>query len=186
MTRRSYATVTAIGAAVIGITAVIVPAPRLVWNATASVPTGLYTLYRQDHYRLGEVVAVEPPKPLAIWLAHRGYVPMGVPLMKHVAGVPGQTLCRRGITISVDGLMLGDARLRDSRGRPLPRWSGCLRIATGSLFLMNAGVPDSLDGRYFGPLSAATVVGLATPIVTRATPDAPLEWRLADGGSDRP
>ncbi len=102
----------------IGVTAVIAPAPRLMWNATASVPTGLYALHRQDRYRLGDLVAVEPPKSFAVWLARRGYPPMGVPLMKHVAGVPGQTLCRRGVTISVDARTLGDARLRDSRGRP--------------------------------------------------------------------
>jgi conjugative transfer signal peptidase TraF len=186
MTRRGYATVAAIGAAVIGITAVIAPAPRLMWNATASVPTGLYALHRQDRYRLNDLVAVEPPKSLAVWLARRGYLPMGVPLMKHVAGVPGQTLCRWGVTISVDGRTLGTARLRDSRGRSLPRWSGCRRIAANSLFLMNAGVPDSLDGRYFGALSAATIVGLASPILTRATPDAPLVWRSVGGGSDHP
>jgi conjugative transfer signal peptidase TraF len=186
MTRRGYVAVAVIGAAVIGITAVIAPAPGLMWNATASVPTGLYMVHRQDRYQLGELVAVEPPKPLAIWLARRGYLPIGVPLMKHVAGIPGQMLCRRGVTISVDERTLGDARLRDSRGRPLPRWSGCRRIPVGSLFLMNAGVPDSLDGRYFGPLPATTIVGLATPILTRATPDTPLEWRLGSGGSDRP
>lgn len=130
-------------------------------------------------------MAVEPPKPLAIWLARRGYLPLGVPLMKHVAGVPGHTLCRWGVRITVDGRTLGEARLRDTRARALPRWSGCRRIAPGTLFLMNVDVPDSLDGRYFGPLSATTIVGLATPILTRATPDASLEWRSVGGGSDR-
>lgn len=185
MTRRGYATIAAIVAGVIGVTAVIAPAPRLMWNATASVPTGLYALYRQDRYRLGELVAVEPPKSLAIWLAHRGYLPPGVPLMKQVEGLPGQMLCRRGVTISINDRVLGDARLRDSRGRPLPRWGGCRRIPPGALFLMNVDVADSLDGRYFGPLPAGTVVGLATPVLTRETPDAPLGWRSNGGGSDR-
>jgi type IV secretory pathway protease TraF len=34
-----------------------------------------------------------------------------------------------------------------------------------------------MDGRYFGPLPASTVLGRAIPILTRDTPEAPLIWR---------
>jgi type IV secretory pathway protease TraF len=34
-----------------------------------------------------------------------------------------------------------------------------------------------MDGRYFGPLPASTVLGRAIPILTRDMPDAPLVWR---------
>ncbi|PZQ20169.1 MAG: conjugal transfer protein, partial [Sphingopyxis macrogoltabida] len=43
--------------------------------------------------------------------------------------------------------------------------------------LLNPDHPDSLDGRYFGPLRASAVLGRAIPILTRQTPDAPLTWR---------
>jgi type IV secretory pathway protease TraF len=29
---------------------------------------------------------------------------------------------------------------------------------------MNAGVPDSFDGRYFGPVPDSTIIGSATPL----------------------
>ena len=44
MTRRRWLHVTLGAAAVIAVTAFINPLPRLMWNATASVPTGLYTI----------------------------------------------------------------------------------------------------------------------------------------------
>jgi hypothetical protein len=32
---------------------------------------------------------------------------------------------------------------------------------------MNASVPNSLDGRYFGPLLVSSVIGIATPLALR-------------------
>ena len=34
-------------------------------------------------------------------------------------------------------------------------------LRPGEVFLMNPTVPDSLDGRYFGPLPAASIVARA-------------------------
>ena len=62
-------------------------------------------------------------------------------------------------------------------GRPLPVWRGCRRIAHGELFLMNFDVPDSLDGRYFGPLPASTVIGRAVPLYTDEAGDGHFIWR---------
>lgn len=50
---------------------------------------------------------------------------------------------------------MGDALDRDRIGRALPVWQGCRVIADSQLFLMNIDVPDSLDGRYFGPIPQA-------------------------------
>jgi type IV secretory pathway protease TraF len=55
-------------------------------------------------------------------------------------------------------------------GRPLPVWQGCRMIADGEVFLMNWLSADSLDGRYFGSLPAASIVGRAVPIWTFEEP----------------
>ena len=150
---------------------------RLVWNATASAPVGFYTIEPADQIEVPELVAIIPPEPLAGFMVGRGYVGRGVPLLKRVIGLPGQRVCRTGHTITVDGVEMGDALDRDRIGRALPVWLGCRVIADGQLFLMNIDVPDSLDGRYFGPVPASAAIGRALPLWTNEDGDGRFVWR---------
>jgi conjugative transfer signal peptidase TraF len=140
------------------------PAPKLVWNASASVPVGLYAIHPIDVIYSGELVLVLPPEAVAQYLDQRGYLPRGVPILKHVLALPGQSVCRIGRTITVEGSAVGDALDRDRQGRDLPAWQGCRIVAHGEIFLMNWRSDSSFDGRYFGPLPASTIVGRATPL----------------------
>ncbi|MCY1222582.1 conjugative transfer signal peptidase TraF [compost metagenome] len=89
-----------------------------------------------------------------------------MPLIKHVAALPKQQVCRSGRQIIVDGVPIGAALDRDRLGRDLPAWQGCRVIADDELFLMNWQVLDSLDGRYFGPSPTSLVLGPAVPLWT--------------------
>jgi type IV secretory pathway protease TraF len=91
-----------------------------VWNASESVPLGLYRLRPADRLFVSELVAIKPPEPLASFLDLNGYLPIGIPILKRVLALPGQTVCRSERSISVDKINMGEARERDSRGRPLP------------------------------------------------------------------
>ncbi|MDP3784428.1 MAG: hypothetical protein Q8Q79_16110, partial [Sphingopyxis sp.] len=51
------------------------PAPRFLWNASSSAPTGLYRVDVGVPPRLGDFVAIVPPPALGTFLAHRGYLP---------------------------------------------------------------------------------------------------------------
>jgi conjugative transfer signal peptidase TraF len=141
------------------------PAPLYVWNASESAPLGLYRLQPAGALFVSELVAVLPPGRLAAFLAEGSYLARGVPMLKRVLALPGQTICRNGLTIAVDGIELGEARDRDRRGRPLPIWQGCRVVARDDVFLMNWSA-DSLDSRYFGPLPASAVIGRAVPVWT--------------------
>jgi conjugative transfer signal peptidase TraF len=143
--------------------------PRLVWNASASVPIGLYAVETIIDVHAGDLVVVRPPESLARFLAKGGYLPRGVPLLKHVAALAGQSVCRIGRSVTVDTIEIGEARERDSRNRALPVWQGCRVIAKGDVFLMNQRSADSLDGRYFGPLPATSIVGRAIPLWVNQT-----------------
>ena len=177
MTRRRTLTATVLAVlAVAAAFAVDIPT-KLVWNATASAPIGFYTIAPAGRLAVSELVAIMPPEPLAAFVVQRGYVGDGVPLMKRVAGLPGQQLCRTGRAITVDGVEMGDALDHDRIGRALPVWQGCRVIADGQLFLMNWDVPDSLDGRYFGPIPASSVIGRALPLLTDEEGDGRFVWR---------
>ena len=177
MTRRRTLTVTAL--AVIGIAAAsAVDWPlRLIWNATASAPIGFYTVVPADVVEVPELVVIAPPEPLEQFMVERGYIGRGVPLLKRVLGLPGQRVCRSGATITVDHVEMGDALERDRMGRDLPVWQGCRIIGDGELFLMNWDIRDSLDGRYFGPVPASSVIGRALPLWTDEEGDGRYEWR---------
>lgn len=140
--------------------------PRYIWNASDSVPIGLYRLQPGTKLTVTELVAVQPPDLLAAFLDLNGYLPLGVPMLKRVLALPGQTVCRNGLAIAVDGIDVGEAHERDGRGRPLPSWQGCRVIAVGDVFVMNWQSTDSLDSRYFGPLPASAVMGRAVPVWT--------------------
>ena len=167
MTRRFKTLTVMLGGAVALVAPVVLEImPLYIWNASDSVPLGLYRLEPVDKLFVTELVAVQPPEPLATFLDLNGYLPAGVPMLKRVLALPGQTVCRSGLTLSVDGIVMGEARDRDGRGRPLPKWQGCRVVGEGDLFVMNWQSVDSLDGRYFGFLPASAVIGRALPVWT--------------------
>ena len=164
MTRFGWVMTTYSAVLVIGVTALFHPVPKLIWNASASVPIGLYAVHPAGALRTDELLVVTPPEKLATFLDARRYLPKGIPLLKHIAALPGQAVCRTGDTISIDGITVGVALDRDHLGRSLPVWQGCRVIAAGEVFLMNRQSVASLDGRYFGPLPITTIIGRADPI----------------------
>ncbi|HZE53087.1 MAG TPA: S26 family signal peptidase [Bradyrhizobium sp.] len=157
---------TTLGAAVALLFTVMARSTHYIWNASESVPIGLYRLRPTGNLSVTELVAVEPSEPLATFLESRRYLPRGIPMLKRVLALPGQTVCRDDLTITVDKIEMGAAREHDSRGRPLPIWQGCRVVADGEIFLMNSQSADSLDGRYFGALPMSAIIGKAEPLWT--------------------
>jgi conjugative transfer signal peptidase TraF len=141
--------------------------PAYIWNASNSVPIGLYRLQPVDSLAVTQLVAVRPPEPLATFLDSNGYLPIGVLMLKRVLALPGQTVCREGQTISVDAIEMGEALSRDRREVPLPIWQGCRVVGADEVFLMNWQSQGSLDSRYFGPVPQSSVIGKAQPVWTR-------------------
>ncbi len=159
--------VLALGAAAIALVAV--PAAlelptRLVWNASPSVPVGLYAVHPLDAPVVDDLVLVDPPDDIDALLSERGYLAFGLPILKQVAALPGQRVCREGAVIRIDGQAVTKARAADSLGRPMPAWSGCRVLGGYEVFLLNVDAPDSFDGRYVGALSRTTLRGRAVPL----------------------
>lgn len=151
--------------------------PRLIWNASASVPVGFYTLSVGGSYQLADLVAVRVDGALADFLLDRAYLGRDVPLLKRILAMAGQTVCRHGSEVAIDGIVVGRALERDRAGRSLPVWQGCRGVAADQLFLMNRDVPDSLDGRYFGMTPIDRVIGRALPLWTDELGNGRFQWR---------
>jgi len=147
------------------------PDIRFIWNASASVPVGLYRIVPAKRIEVTDLAIVMPPADLATFLDERGYLPRGLPLIKRVLALGGTEICRNANTVIAYGTTYGQARDRDTLGRALPAWQGCRTLRNGEAFFMNWGSPDSFDSRYFGPLPLSTVIGQAVPVWTTDDPD---------------
>ncbi|MGY6634946.1 MAG: S26 family signal peptidase [Alkalilacustris sp.] len=140
--------------------------PRILWNASASLPVGVYALAPPGSLDLGDLVAVALPPEQAEWVAKRRYLGRSALLLKRVAALPGAEVCRVGSVVVIDGNAVATAMETDSQGRDMPAWDGCVVLAEHQLFLLLAETPHSLDGRYFGPTDITSIVARARPIRT--------------------
>ena len=142
------------------------PAPRLMWNASASAPLGLYWIERTRRISRGDLVLVRPPPQAQEVAAEGGYLPEGVALLKRVEGLAGDTVCVRGGQVTIEGIAVANALRSDSMGRPLHAWDGCRPLATDEVFVLMRHVPGSFDSRYFGPVWRSEILGKAVPLWT--------------------
>src|SRR3546814_13571103 len=91
-------------------------------------------------------------------MRERGFLPDRMPLLKRIAAVSGQRVCRFAHGVTIDGMLVGIARARDRAGRPLPAWFGCRKLRSGELVTMNPAAPESFEGRSFVTLQMAAVI----------------------------
>ena len=116
--------------------------------------------------RRGMWVIVSAQSSEAEWVSKRGYVGDDWPLVKRVAALPGDEICREGDTISINRLRIAEALETDSLGRQMPVWHGCSILGEDEVFLLNSH-PRSIDGRYFGPTKISHIVGSVRSLWTR-------------------
>jgi conjugative transfer signal peptidase TraF len=135
------------------------PVPRLVYNATASAPLGFYRLISADRLDRGDLVLAHLPSAAARLAADRGYLPLSVPVVKRVAALAGDLVCADSGIVVINDRIVAETFPIDRDGRPLPAWHGCRTLAQGEVFLLMADVPASFDGRYFGPIPSAAIIG---------------------------
>lgn len=161
---KSWLFVAVIGFAFVAISAAQIVPKRLVWNASPSVPTGLYWITNGSPKR-GDIVLVELPEPYRTIADQRGYLPKNLPALKRVRAQPGDEVCRFGRKISINRATVSVAQLHDNRGLKLPEWSVCRTLKPDEIFLLT-NHPKSFDGRYFGPVDRSAIIGIAHPVWT--------------------
>ena len=148
------------------------PLPRLTYNPSDSVAVGWYRVDPLDprtgslpaSLRVGSIVLTTLPPDATALAAQRGYLPTRVPLLKRVGAMAPQEVCITGGSVRIDGVPSAAVLSADRWGRPLPSWRQCRQLQPGELFLLSVTNPASFDSRYFGPVSAAAVIGVAHPV----------------------
>ena len=142
-------------------------------NLTPSYPLGIWRILPLDReVAVGDLVMICPPPTAAFTLARqRGYLRSGLcpgwlsPLIKIVVATHGQRVEIAG-AVSIDDIPLASSELRaaDAEGRALLPYAGGV-VPPGHIFL-HSDFAGSYDSRYFGPVPAAGVLGLAHPVLT--------------------
>jgi conjugative transfer signal peptidase TraF len=136
------------------------PKVRLLWNASASAPVGLYLIKPGQPPEVGDMIAARAPDGARQLAATRGYLPSDVPLVKQIAATKGSQVCAMRAHIIVDGRTVARRRKRDAQGREMPWWSGCRWLQPGEVLLLNRAT-GSFDSRYFGPVERVAILGKA-------------------------
>ena len=169
---------TACGLAALAWAAFVSPLPRLTYNPSDSVAVGWYRIEPFDPrtasllrpLSVDSIVLVPLPAEAAALAAQRGYLPTRIPLLKRVGAVAPQHVCIIAGQVRIDGVPTAAVLRADRLGRPLPSWQLCRRLEAGELFLLSVTNPASFDSRYFGPVSASAVIGIARPIWLETRP----------------
>ena len=150
------------GVMLIGISTTDLLPKKLVWNASTSMPTGLYSVQKRSPMR-GELVIAKLPDWARMIADQRAYLPSNVPALKRVSALAEDRVCRFDREILVNGTAVARALWADNFAVGLPVWGGCVTLEKGQVFLL-ADHPRSFDGRYFGVTKMADIFGVAKPL----------------------
>ena len=158
---------------------------------------------RFNDYERGDIVVFQPPA---------GFGQGGVPFIKRVIGLPGDTVSLENGRVFVTQPGGSPVRLdepyvvRGIDGGPAPtlpkdaEGTASWKVAAGTYFVMGDNRPDSQDSRYFGAVDRELIVGRAwlryfpldrVGFVSRPTyagltaslPRSPASWRYGLAGS---
>jgi conjugative transfer signal peptidase TraF len=87
--------------------------------------------------------------------------------VKPIAATAGDLVVVSTAGVTVNGQPVRDTAplAHDSADRPLtPFPAGTYRVPPGQVWLLSGHDPRSFDSRYFGPVPAANVQGVARPV----------------------
>lgn len=141
------------------------------WNATASIPRGLYFRIPVDSYEDGDIVVYHPSKDVLELAINRGWMPEeaaeGLTFIKRIGAVAGESYMvdEKNRQFWANGTYIGQASAYDSINRKMPLEVGEHVVPPG-YFLPVAENPMSFDGRYSGTEPLESIVCRVVPLFT--------------------
>lgn len=139
--------------------------PPVILNETPSMSKGAYVRVGEiDGLKRGDIVAMPMNSAARYYLVKKLGYPEDTMLIKRVAGLAGDLVCRQGSVVTINKRTLVAAG-SDRQGTPLPAWYGCRTLSTNEVFILG-DYPSSFDSRYFGPVSRSELAGIYRAAVT--------------------
>ena len=157
-----WTTLSFLGSALIALPATGLLPSILLYNPSESAPLGLYRIDPLERVVRGDQVVSNLPQETAEFASQRGYLPRGIPVIKTVAALEGDTVCDTGGVLEINEGPTVHMLAADKAGRPLPSpWRTCRRLLPNEVLLLSDRTPDSFDGRYFGAVQKTDIIGRA-------------------------
>jgi conjugative transfer signal peptidase TraF len=141
----------------IGFVAVSTVSDVVIYNASPSMPQGIYVRMHAPIVR-HSIVTVRARDVAPNYAAARRFTDANDRFLKRVAALDGDLVCALGPLVTVNHELTLQRRTVDNAGRALPTWSGCRRL-DGQVFLIG-DTSDSFDGRYWGPVASEQIEGV--------------------------
>lgn len=154
-------------------------AANLTVNITASWPRGLYHSKKivgsMDNYK-NQLVLVCPDldNPAIIKAVENNILPPSdgcesfgyAPLMKKIVGIPGDTITVTDQGITVNGRQLKNSKIKFKIFELLIHPGYTHILQPNEYWVMSDYNPNSLDSRYFGPISGQAIIQSSEPYLT--------------------
>lgn len=122
------------------------------------LPYSLYWVdYQPGEIERGDLVQVEAPHS-------EERFKQGIPLMKIVVGIPGDTMMVRNDVVYVNGEFWARLFMRKTLGKPAGYFDRSITIGEGEYAVMGV-TPSSYDSRYWGTITKDAIHGTATVLL---------------------
>jgi len=137
--------------------------PLIMYNATDSLPHGIYRVIKQQTYKRGDLIVFPIPEQVRSLVLERGWLKPDSYLIKPVAAINGDNVWITCGQVFVNGKSFGAIKKQDKKGLPLPSLVFKGTLSPGKSAVLQH-TDDSFDSRYFGPIDERQIIGRAVPI----------------------
>ena len=148
----------------------VIGQPLIIYNATDSLPYGLYRVIKQQSYERGDLIVFPVPEQVRSLVLERGWLKPDSYLIKPVVAINGDKVWITCGQVFVNGKSFGAIKKKDRQGLPLPSLAFKDKLSAGKIAVLQRS-DDSFDSRYFGPIDERQIIGRAVPIWVFHEPD---------------
>lgn len=139
--------------------------PPFIINETVSMAKGVYAYTdNAKAIKRKDIVALKMTIGANAYLVDELGYPKRTLLIKRVAGLSGDVICRHGMRVTVNAQIV-NAQSKDRIGNLLPVWDGCAVLLPNQVFLLGDH-PSSFDSRYLGPVTKEQLLGTYRGVLT--------------------